>query len=165
MYGRNRWCKKRENMKGYQLLQMINLDREGSKTFGGLYAIDQLNFNFPNRDVYYICNTDRYENRGKHWIVIYNKKDSSYIEYFDSLGHKPNNKFINFMSQSKKNILYNKKRLQSRISKACGYFCLYFIYLRCRNVDFYSILDNFSSDVQNNEKYVVDFIHNSFFNL
>lgn len=149
-------------MKGYNLLEYIISDSISYSKFGGMFAVDQLIFPLPNKDVYYICNTDFYSKKGKHWVVIYHNQNTPYVEYFDSLGQKPTKLFIDFMSQRGKQILYSKKRIQSRKSIACGYFCLYFIYLRSRYVEFSDIINNFSNDMINNEKYVIDFVNHSF---
>jgi len=149
-------------MKGSEILRLISLDRITSSYFGGIFSIDQLTFSIPNRDIYFICNTDFYKNKGKHWVVIFLQKNSKYIEYFDSLGKRPSKRFVDFMSQSGKSILCNIKRFQSKLSYACGYYCLYFIYLRCRYNDFYSIVNNFSSNLNKNEKYVIDYVNHSY---
>lgn len=149
-------------MKGSEILRWISLDILSSSYFGGMFSIDQLTFPLPNRNAFFICNTDVYKNKGKHWVVIYFNKNDKFIEYFDSLGKKPSKEFINFMSQSGKPILYNVKRIQSSISDACGFFCLYFIHLRCRHINFYSIVNNFSSNLKQNEKYAIDYVNNSF---
>lgn len=150
-------------MNGINILKFLTLDINSYSYFGGLFAKDQLKFKFPNRNIFYICNTDFYKNKGKHWVVIFIQKNSSYIEYFDSLGKKPLNEFIKFMSQDNRKILYNTKRLQSKLSAACAYYCLYYIYLRIRGISLNSIINNLTNDTLKNENYVIDFVYDSFF--
>lgn len=145
-------------MKGVEILKFILGDEIAYNKFGGIFAVDQMNFPLPNNDVFFICNTDIYKNEGKHWIVIYFSKDLSYIEYFDSLGKKPTEKFVKFMSQSGKQILFSVKRIQSKSSYACGYFCLYFIFLRCRNIYFDTIINVFSTNMKKNEEKAIKFV-------
>ena len=123
-----------------------------------MFAIDQLNFSIPDTEGYYICNTDESFQKGKHWVVIYVSKNARSIEYFDSLGKEPLDRFIKFMQTKNKKIIYNTKRLQSNISLACGYFCLYFIFLRSRGLSFSNIINIFSSSFRNNEKHVISFV-------
>ena len=62
------------------------------------------------------------------------------------------------MGQDNRYILYSNKRIQGVNSESCGFFCLYFAYLRCRGIDFNSLLNSFSMSLNANEKYVTDFI-------
>ena len=121
-------------MRGLEILRILSGDSIILDFFGGVYARDQLIFKLPNREIFYICNIDDSNNEGKHWVVIYYPKNGYNIEYFDSLGKKPIISFVNFMSKSKRFILYNTKRFQGSNSSVCGYFCLYFVYFRCRGV-------------------------------
>ena len=144
------------------MLRILSKDDIILDIFGGVFAKDQLIFGLPNREVFFICNTDKSYNEGKHWVVIYFPKYGDKIEYFDSLGRKPDNLFVNFMTVSKRVILYNSMRLQSSISEACAYYCLYFVYFRCRGISFLNIMDSFSWRLDVNEKNVINFIKESF---
>ena len=147
-------------MNGLQIINVISKDESLLSQFGGLFAIDQLTF-LPERGKFYICNTDIASKEGKHWIVIYFPKNATFIEYFDSLGKKPHEAFLNFMTQTNRQVIFNKKRLQGTSSDACGYFCLYFALLRSRNINYKDIIDNFSNSHDINEKYVTKFIKHS----
>lgn len=143
---------------GDELFEIISNDKLLLKHFGGIFAVDQLTFEIPKRSVYYICNTDIYKNEGKHWVVIYSMKKSNVVNFFDSLGKKPNENFINFIK--KKNIYYNNKRVQGYISNTCAYHCLYFLCKRLKGYDFDFIMNNYNKSYEINDRFVVDFVKN-----
>ena len=148
-------------MNGLEILKYITKKDTLLSKFGGLYAKDQLTFSLPKRDIFFICNTEIAREKGKHWVVIYLPKNGEVIEYFDSLGNKPEKEFIHFMSQTKRYILFNIKRVQGESSKACGYYCIYFASLRDHGIDYTSIINNFSDSYDINEKHVSEFIKHS----
>lgn len=64
-----------------------------------------------------------------HWVCVINHKDS--IEFFDSLGHHPDNELSKIknapypyltylLASSKKPVIYNNVPLQSRRTNVCG---------------------------------------------
>ena len=144
------------------LVEYLNKDYKSLSKFYGIFSIDELNFDIPNKSGYLICNTDESYNTGKHWVVIFFNKNIKQVEYFDSLGRRPSERLINFMRQDNHYILYNTKKIQSSLSDSCGLFCLYLIYFMCRNLDYKSIIDNFSLSVYDNEKHVKKFIKQTF---
>ena len=145
-------------MNGKEIVDYLFNDIESFSKFYGIYAIDQLIFELPDKECFLVCNTDESFKTGKHWVVIYINSKTGNIEYFDSLGKKPLDKFLSFMRQDKRNIIYNVKRLQSTSSDSCAFFCLYFIYLRCRGIAFKYLLNSFSFSLLENEKFVREFI-------
>ena len=58
-------------MKGIDILNYITRDDTLLSIFGGLFAKDQLTFILPDRDIFFICNTQNAKEKGKHWVVIY----------------------------------------------------------------------------------------------
>ena len=125
------------------------------KNFGGVYAKDQIKPDMIKRNYFYIINLDDMYSptNGTHWVAFYvdNK-----IEYFDSYGLKPP-KIIseNF------DYIYNSSQLQSYQSKACGYYCLFFIYLRYYGYNFYEIIKQFSIvDLNYNQILIKEFFNN-----
>ena len=146
-------------MKSEDLFKYLEKDNKSLSKFNGIFAIDDLIFPISDMNGYLICNTDESYNKGKHWVVIYIDKNKKEVEYFDSLGKRPCERFIKFMREDSNNyIIHNTKKLQSSLSDSCGFFCLYFIYFRCRNINYKSIIDNFSSSTYENEKHVEKFI-------
>lgn len=83
-------------------------------------------------------------------------------EVFDSLGCDPN--FIkSSLPKYCKFVEYNSSAVQSKTSKLCGEFCLFFIQNRLLNLDLHfeevcNLL--FCDNCEKNEKSVIDFIHN-----
>ena len=93
-------------MNGINLITYLRNDITSWSRFKGMFAIDQLNFSIPDTEGYYICNTDESFQKGKHWVVIYVSKNARSIEYFDSLGKEPLDRFIKFMqTKNKKNYI------------------------------------------------------------
>lgn len=107
---------------------------------------------------FYIYSTA--ENPGKHWFIVFVFDDV--CEVFDSLGANPH--FIKtYLPKYSKYAEYNTSAVQSKTSKLCGEYCLYFIINRLLNLDLHfeevcNIL--FSDNCEKNEKQVVDFIEN-----
>ena len=61
---------------------------------------------------------------GTHWTCFIVKDNKSF--YFDSFGGAPD---IFLINQLPKPIIYHIYKIQDRISKLCGSYCLYFFYL------------------------------------
>ena len=53
---------------------------------------------------------------------------------------------------------FNKRQLQSVVSRFCGYYCYFFCLFRCRNVDMINIFKHFSRDTALNDSIVHSFI-------
>ena len=102
-------------MKGIEIIRHLTRDISCWSKFEGIFAIDQLDFLIPDKECFYICNTDESYRKGKHWIVIYVNPKKKETEFFDSQGKKPEDRFITFMKKKKFKIQYNTNRLQSLI--------------------------------------------------
>ena len=137
-------------MNGLEILTTIVNDKVACKYLGGLMSIDRLHFK-PKSRIFYICNTDIYENNGKHWIVMYYINNT--FEYFDPLGEKPSIPFLNFMTKFTNKIILNTKQVQPLYSSTCGEYCIYFSCIRSRDVDFKVILSHMQND-----QTVLDFV-------
>ena len=126
------------------------------KNFGGIYAKDQITPDMIKRKHFYIINLDdMYSSptNGTHWVVFY--VDDDRIEYFDSYGLKPPQIISDY------DYIYNSSQLQSYESKACGYYCLYFIYHRSHGFNFYEIIKQFSLvDLDYNQNVIKNFFNN-----
>ena len=73
--------------------------------------------------------------RGRtHWTCFYIKDNKSI--YFDSYGGAPD-KFL--LNQLPKPIIYHNYKIQDIISKLCGSYCFYFLYLIAR-MDYYDVV-------------------------
>ena len=125
------------------------------KRFGGIYAKDQIKPDLIKRNHFYIINLDDMYSptNGTHWVAFYFY--SNKIEYFDSYGLNP----PKIISENY-DYIYNSSQLQSYDSKACGYYCLFFIYHR-HNMNFYEIIKQFSLvDLDYNQNVIKNFFNN-----
>jgi hypothetical protein len=138
-------------MNGLEILNVIARDAVSCNYLGGLMAINRLHFK-PTSRTFYICNTDLWENEGKHWIVMYYINEN--FEYFDPLGHKPDILFSKFMNKYAKSIIFNTKPVQPLNSSVCGEYCIFFSAMRSRDVTFKDILK-----YMQNDKTVLEFVN------
>ena len=137
-------------MKGAQILDKLSGDSVTFNKCWGVYARDRLPAQVPV-DRFCICNTDKWFNEGKHWIVIYFPPDAD-TEYFDPLGNDPSGEFIRFMGESYK---HNTQRRQPFNSNTCAFYCIFFAYMKCRGLPFEIVLN-----LLGKEKDVVRFVQN-----
>ena len=59
-----------------------------------------------------LCNTDKSDEPGEHWIAIYVDDNGRYEEYFDPLGRAPISVFERYMNVHCRDWIYNRKQLQ-----------------------------------------------------
>ena len=122
--------------------------------FGGVFAKDQITTDMVKRNHFYIINLDDSIGNGTHWVTFYYHRNR--IEYFDSYGLKPFE-----MIDKNYTYIYNSSQLQSYESKACGYYCVYFIYHRFHGLSFYQIIKRFSLVDRNyNQILIKNFFNN-----
>jgi hypothetical protein len=121
-------------MNGQQILLTLGKDPVTLAKCTGVFASDRLPHDVPV-DQFCVCNTDKWNNNGKHWIVIYFPRHGP-TEYFDPLGKEPRDDFVPFMGDE---YLYNTQRYQPMNSNACAYFCIFFAYMKSRGIPFQSM--------------------------
>ena len=130
------------------------------KSFLGCFACDQLkNLSLSLFPCTLIVNTDKHGMSGTHWIcfrISYRK-----VEMFDSLGLIYENKlpieilaFIQRFSVSR-DIKFNE-RLQPDSSVLCGFYCIFFIFLR-QFCSFGQIQKFFDDDLNKNDVTITKF--------
>ena len=73
----------------------------------------------------YIINMSDDNLPGTHWVSLYIKNNIAI--YFDSYGLAPPNDIKRFTH--KKKLLYSTDMIQNMKSTACGYFCVYFLFV------------------------------------
>ncbi len=106
----------------------------------------------------YVINTGWREGSGEHYVTFYMDKNNK-TYYFDSFGIKPFKCLKLFWKACNVNyVYYSKDQLQSPYSDVCGYYAIAFIKDMTKN-SFQKFLNRFSSDVNINDRYVVDFVH------
>ena len=130
------------------------------KSFIGCYASDQLeSLSLSFFPCTFIVNTDKNGMSGTHWICFHISKRR--VEMFDSLGLVYENKlpieilrFIQRFAVSR-DIKFNKC-LQPISSVLCGFYCIFFIFLR-QFCSFGQIQKYFDDDVNKNDKIITKF--------
>lgn len=111
----------------------------------------------------FIVNTDPSNEIGEHWVAVYGDKYSPRMEYFDSYGIPPfRDAFERFFNYQKRGWIRNQRALQGELSSTCGYYCLYYLLLRCRGHRMKDITLPFSEDRNTNDDLVQNFIHKRF---
>ena len=142
-----------------QLAHVLSSDPVVKKSFGGVYACDQLpSLSVNSYPKSFVVNTDPKSLPGTHWIAIY-LEDEQHGEFFDSYGQHPDmysEHFLNFMNRTVWK--HNEKRLQSAFSSVCGQYCIYYLYYRCRGVPMPSIVNRFSFNKARNDQFVYSFV-------
>lgn len=143
-------------------LDMMKIKKIKEK-FKGVFPADLLP-KHVKRPALLIANTDTSVQPGTHWVAFYIPIKGS-IEYFDSTGVTPQNKFfLKFLKNNGKSIVYNKQRLQGSFSTTCGNYCGVFLYLRSNKVSFKKILKLFNSNFQQNDQKVLE-MYKKFFGI
>jgi hypothetical protein len=107
-----------------------------------------------------IFNLDTHNLNGSHWTALYIDNDLKTIEYFDSVGNRPNkyiNKIVkkiqlNLMKKFKKNykILINDVEHQTQNSE-CGIYSIYYIIHRLFGNSFIELSTNIIKDEDMNK--------------
>ena len=130
------------------------------KSFLGCYASDQLeNLSLSFFPCTFIVNTDKNGMSGTHWICFHISKRR--VEMFDSLGliyeKKLPIEIIVFLQRFgvSRDIKFNK-RLQPDLSVLCGFYCIFFIFLR-QFCSFGQIQKYFDDNLNKNDKTITKF--------
>ena len=130
------------------------------KSFLGCFASDQLeSLSLSFFPCTFIVNTDKNGMSGTHWICIRISKRK--VEMFDSLGLVYDNKLpieiLTFLQRFavSRDIKLNK-RLQPDSSVLCGFYCIFFIFLR-QFCSYGQIQKYFVDDLNKNEKTITKF--------
>lgn len=97
------------------------------KSFKGCFPLDQLPHisTFPSS---LIINLDPSNMPGSHWVAIY-IDTSKHASYFDSFGQRPPTEIVKWLKQFN-SFSWNKKCFQNLLSKSCGYYTIYYIFLK-----------------------------------
>ena len=142
-----------------QIATILTLD--GQTPFRGVYPMDRLPKRQPGA---YVINMDNHDEPGSHWVAVYDDKKN--VEYMDSYGFPPlDQRCLQFV---RLNFSYNSLPLQKPLSNACGFYCVYYILQRSRNVsaddigEFLASLSSSSGTGSQSDFYVKDFIYSQF---
>ena len=110
-----------------------------------------------DRPAFYVINTDVASGTGLHWVVI-SLYDNSPAEFFDSLGAAPETyawKIRYFLEVNGPTFQYSTKRIQGS-KPSCGYFCLSYIYFKCRGISLKAYINAFSDKRDENDTRVMN---------
>ena len=101
--------------------------------FLGVFAVDELALIPKRRTGLVIFNTDTSDSIGQHWIALCITKRK--ILYFDSLvsQFQESSDFKKYMSNTNKELVWNKIQIQTYLSDKCGIHCLVFCYAMQKN--------------------------------
>ena len=155
-----REIKKAQNQNQGLSIKKIETILKCCKSFIGCFASDQLeHLSLNHFPCTLIVNTDERQMPGSHWICfrISNQK----IEMFDSLGLIYDNnlpiKILAFIQRFtvSRSFKFNK-RVQPDSSFLCGFYCIFFIFLR-QFCSFGQIQKYFVDDLNKNEKTITKF--------
>lgn len=98
--------------------------------FIGVFSCDNIPTNQIVRKKQFaiICNLSKHDEEGSHFVTILCSNRTEII-YIDSFGFPPSNIYIlKFLYASRRKLLfYNISCIQHPLSKACGYFCMFFV--------------------------------------
>ena len=128
--------------------------------FGGVFPSDKLPREVENYPKAYVANVDKASSPGSHWVAIYFASNDT-AEFFDSLGQPPGTYTMSFVTFLDRNCLQwtnNYKTLQSPFSNVCGQYCIYYLVHRCRKINMNTIVQKFTSNRENNDKLVAQFV-------
>ena len=145
-----------------ELYSFLSYNETTSPYLGAVCAADQLPPLHIQNPKLFIVNTQTSDLPGSHWVCFF-LSEKGPPEFFDSLGQTPQyyqENFENFLVNHGYNYLINSCPVQSPNSTACGYFCLFYAYLRCRGYSFENIMSKFSVlHLENNTDLVIKYVN------
>ena len=104
----------------------------------------------------FIYNLEPHYMSGSHWVTTYVSDGT--INYFDSFGMPPFQELVNHAKEKNLNLLHQNRQIQNLYTTTCGYFCLYFLNEMHKGVDYFDLLQVFSFDTEENEKFIEKYI-------
>ena len=133
-------------------MKNIVIDRVLKKNcaiYRGIYACDQL----PNsvmRPSVIVVNTDPASRPGHHYICMYFDEDG-HGEFFDSFGMLPKRVFKRYMDRHCDAWTFNKKQMQSLVSRFCGHYCIWYCIMKFRKAALNDLVRLMSKDTGLND--------------
>ena len=108
----------------------------------------------------FISNTEEHDENGEHWCAWVVKDHT--VCFFDSFGRSPDHetlpKYFKDIVEKFKIVRYTNYRVQGWSSKACGYFCIHFIYVLSLGLDYKDFLNDYSRDFEKNDSVAFNFV-------
>ena len=143
-----------KSLNSLEIYETIIADTYAKQHFKGVVPRDKL-----PKCVFYPCsfvvNTENSNQSGEHWLAVYYDKKGE-CTFFDSFGQSPQFYGLDsFLIKTSKSVSYNSQQLQSVFSNTCGYYCIFFILLKSRDLSLHEILNLFSkSNFNINDFYI-----------
>ena len=103
----------------------------------------------------FIYNLEPHYMSGSHWVTTYVRDGT--INYFDSFGMPPFQELVHHAKEKNLNLLHQNQQIQNLYTTTCGYFCLYFLNEMHKGVDYFDLLQVFSFDTEENEKFIENY--------
>ena len=103
----------------------------------------------------FIYNLEPHYMSGSHWVTTYVRNGT--INYFDSFEMPPFQELVNHAKEKNLNLLHQNRQIQNLYTTTCGYFCLYFLNEMHKGVDYFDLLQVFSFDTKENEKFIENY--------
>lgn len=152
-------------MNGSQIKRILYTDAATKQCFIGVFPSDRIPHYNNTYPAACVINTDSDGGPGEHWIALYITSPEE-VEFFDSFGRSPyeapfSPNISNYIRQFK-SVVRNYAQIQSSYSFVCGWYCVYFLLKRCRQLRFYSILSPFAKCFQQNDPLVKQFVDQYF---
>jgi len=147
-------------LKSYEIEDLLESDAFTVDQFLGVYSSEKLPvvYRLPSA---FIWNTDDSSRRGEHWVAVY-FNSLGHACYFDPLGLPPLwQTWENYLrdNSNKGQWFYTTKTVQNPLSSTCGYHCILYVLYRCRGFSAQNVLKLYSSNLDENDVFVVDAVH------
>ena len=130
-------------MDGLQLWHALHENETTRTLFDGIYAVDTLLTSTPEKPKLLLCNTDPSDRPGRHWLLIFMDGGDT-AELFDSMGGELEDydaRLRTFLYRHARDIRRALHRVQPMGTDLCGYYCLYYAYMRSRGHSMEAILN------------------------
>jgi hypothetical protein len=123
--------------------------RKNCAIYRGIFACDELP-EIMVRPFVIVVNTDPASKPGRHWICICFDEEG-HGEYFDSFGLPPKTIFERYMDKYCISWTFNKKQMQSLVSRFCGHYCIWYCMMKFRKVTLNELCNVMCSDTGLND--------------
>lgn len=126
-------------MNGSQIKRILYIDAATKQCFIGVFPSNRIPHYNNTYPAACVINTDTDGGPGEHWIALYITSPEE-VEFFDSFRRSPyeapfSPNISNYIRQFK-SVVRNYAQIQSSYSFVCGWYCVYFLLKRCRQLRF-----------------------------
>lgn len=126
----------------------------------GVFPSDRLPYHVNSFPSAYVCNTDPSGLPGKHWVTVWFRNPIE-AEFYDSLGRMPDHygeDLDRFIKRNTTSCTYNNVPVQSKATSTCGFHVLFYLLLKCRNVDMKYIVSMLQKCKPSSDFYVYEYV-------